>query len=298
MEAAASAEGRDFLVPQRQHFEWQGNSFLTMPAPARDLVGVKLSNVVPRNAQRNLPVTAGVLVLSDADNAAPLALMNAAALTAMRTGAVGALGLKYMTPTETHSIGIIGCGVQGAWQAICAAAVRPIDEVFCFARSASRLATFKETMRRHAPRLRITPCRDAREILERTNLIIAATSSDRPVVPDEPVLLENKHFVSIGSYRPTMQELPDAVYRLAGHIVIDSEAARHEVGDVIAPVEKELVSANNVYPIGELVRGRRTVEVAHTTAYKTVGMALYDLFAARVLYERARSQGAGREVAV
>src|SRR5262249_61347026 len=97
-------------------------------------------------------------------SASPLAVMHAAALTAMRTGAVGALGLKYMTPTETHSIGIIGCGVQGAWQAICAAAVRPIDEVFCFARSASRLATFKETIGRHAPRLRSTPCRGAPEI--------------------------------------------------------------------------------------------------------------------------------------
>jgi ornithine cyclodeaminase len=137
-----------------------------------------------------------------------------------------------------------------------------------------------------------------RELLQRTALVIAATTAELPVLPDEPALLENRHFISIGSYRPTMQELPDAVYRLARHIVIDSDAARHEVGDVIVPLKKQLVHDADVYRIGELVSGRRTVDTARTTAYKTVGMALYDLFVARALYERARSRGAGREIPV
>jgi ornithine cyclodeaminase/alanine dehydrogenase-like protein (mu-crystallin family) len=253
---------------------------------------------VPGNAARNFPVTNGVMVLSDGESAVPIALMNAAALTAMRTGAVGALAVKYMTPDDTQSFGIIGCGVQGAWQVIFASTVRPVDEVFCVARSASRLESFKATVGQHAPRLRITPCRDARELLQKTCLVIAATTADKPVLPDEPALLENKHFISIGSYRPTMQELPDAVYRLAGHIVIDSDAARHEVGDVIAPLKKQLVKQADVYPIGELVTGRRSVDTARTTACKTVGMALFDLFVARALYERARSAGVGTEVAL
>ena len=64
-----------------------------------------------------------------------VALLNAAALTAQRTGAIGALGVKYMTPADTASVGIIGAGVQGAWQAIFACAVRPIREVLYVARS-------------------------------------------------------------------------------------------------------------------------------------------------------------------
>src|SRR5882672_3978875 len=122
-ESAARAQDREPPTPKRQHIEWNGNTLLTMPAVASDLVGVKLVCVVPGNALRNLPVTNGVMVLSDGGTGTPLALMNAAALTAMRTGAVGALGVKYMTPADTRTIGIIGCGVQGSWQAICAAAV-------------------------------------------------------------------------------------------------------------------------------------------------------------------------------
>jgi ornithine cyclodeaminase len=296
VEAAAAADEREFLAPRRQHLEWRGNSLLTMPALADDFVGVKLVSVVPGNAARNLPVTNGVMVLSDGESAVPVAVMNAAILTAMRTGAVGALAVKYMTPADTTSVGIIGCGVQGAWQAIFASAVRPVDEVFCVARSAARLASFMATVGQHAPRLRITPCQDARELLRTTGVVIAATTAEKPVLPDEPALLENKHFISIGSYRPTMQELPDAVYRLAGHIVIDCEAARHEVGDVIGPLRRQLVKESDVYPVGELVTGRRSVDTARTTACKTVGMALFDLCVARALYARARLEGLGTEV--
>ena len=123
--------------------------------------------------------------------------------------------------------------------------------------------------------------------------MIAATTSATPVLPDEPKLLEGKHFISIGSYRPTMQELPDAVYRLAGHIVIDAEAARLEAGDVIGPLARGIVNASNVFTIGAASsRGQRSIDVARTTAYKSVGMALYDLMSPRVcsLREAANAQ--------
>ncbi|HKE43196.1 MAG TPA: ornithine cyclodeaminase family protein [Steroidobacteraceae bacterium] len=296
VEAACRVDEREVLTPKRQHYEWQGNTWLTMPSLGTELAGVKLVSVVSANAARGLPVTNGVMVLSDGATGQPLALLNAAALTAVRTGAVGALGVQHMTPADTRTAGVIGCGVQGAWQAICAAAVRPIAEIFCVARSAVSLERFSATVRQHAAQLRITACNDARELLARTDVVIASTTSSEPVLPDEPGLLEGKHFISVGSYRPSMQELPDAVYQLAGHIVIDSPAAREEVGDVIAPLQRGLVRAEDVFLIGELVTGRRSIDPARTSAYKTVGRALYDLFTARALYEQARARGVGREV--
>ena len=296
-ESAALAADQD-CTPRRQHIEWNGNTFLTMPAVASDVIGAKLVCVVPGNAARNLPVTNGVMVLSDGATGAPLAVLNAAALTALRTGAVGALGVKYTTPPETPTLGIIGCGVQGAWQAISAAAVRPIREVFCMARSAASYARFVATIHAQAPHLSITPCGDAREVLAHTNLIIAATTSAQPVLPDDATLLAGRHFISIGSFRPTMQELPDAVYQLAAHIVIDSEAAREEAGDVSAPLEKGLVTSGNVFTIGQLISGQRSIDVSRTTAYKSVGMALYDLHVARALYAEATRRHVGHEVAL
>jgi ornithine cyclodeaminase len=225
---------------------WDGNTLLTMPAAAEGNFGVKIVSVVPENAARGLPVTDGIMILNDGKTGSPLALMNAAALTAQRTGAVGALGVKYMTPNDVSSVGIVGSGVQGAWQAIFACALRPIREVFCVSRSATSFEKFAATVRCHVPEVRLTPCRDARELLERTTVVIAATTSAEPVLPNEPELLENKHFISVGSFRPTMQELPDAAYRLAGQLAIDSEHARHEVGDVINALQRGLLEEFNV----------------------------------------------------
>jgi ornithine cyclodeaminase len=285
-------------VPERQRVERGGNAYLFMPAVARDRAGMKLVSVVPGNAQRDLPVTIGLMVLMSTATGEPLAVLDAGVLTAIRTGAVGALGLRYMTPPDSASLGIVGCGVQGAWQAIAATAVRPMRQVFAVKRSAARFDAFVETVKRHAPAVSIVPCADARELLGRTQIVITATTSPEPVLPDEPALLQGKHFVSVGSYRQSMQELPDSVFRLAGELAIDSDACRNEVGDVVNPVREGLLKSADVYPVAELVLGRRKVDSSRTTAYKTAGNALFDLYVAAALFETARRRGAGIRVAL
>lgn len=293
----AHAAGRA-VAPARTQLEWEDGTLLTMPALAEAVFGIKLVCVIPGNAARGLPVTNGVMVLSDRPTGAPVALLNAAALTAQRTGAIGALGVKYMTPPDTASVGIIGAGVQGAWQAIFACAVRPIREVLYLARSPGSRARFEATVRAQVPAVTLTPCRDARALLARTTLVIAATTAATPVLPEEPELLAGKHFISIGSFKPAMQELPDAVYKLAGELAIDSEAARHEVGDVLLPLAKGILTPASVFWIGDLISGARTVDANRTTVYKSVGMALYDVYAAQAFYEAATRRGIGQEISL
>lgn len=293
--ARTAAQGRQATL-QRQRVEWSGNTLLIMPAVANDGVGIKLVSIVPSNSVRGLPVTGGLMVLADGGSGEPLAIMNAAVLTARRTGAVGALGVKCMTPPDTSSVGIIGCGVQGTWQAIFACAVRPIRQVFCMCRSAVTFEKFTSTLRRHVPLVSVTPCRDVLELLSRTELIITATTSAQPVLPDDASLLEGKHFISVGSFQPAMQELPDTVYRLAGQVAVDSEAARVEVGDLIGPVNRGILKPSDIFLIGQLLAGERAVNIAATTAYKSVGMALYDLFAAQAFYQAAVSRNIGQRV--
>ena len=296
--AALALDQGTATVPPRLHVEHCGNTLLAMPAASASAFGTKLVSVFPGNAGRGLPVITGLMVLNDAATGQPLALLNAAGLTARRTGAVGALGIKHRTPADLDSVGIVGAGVQGAWQAIFACAVRPIREIFVVTRSPERLAEFRSTVLRGAPGVKITVCRGARELLERTHLVIAATTSATPVLPDEPALLEGKHFISVGSFRPAMQELPDAVYRLAGELAIDSDFARPEVGDIVNPRARGLLRAENIYPIAAAISGRRSVTPGRTTAYKTAGMALFDLFVAEALYAAARTAGIGREIEI
>jgi ornithine cyclodeaminase/alanine dehydrogenase-like protein (mu-crystallin family) len=296
--AARQYELGHAIVPKRTHLEWNGNTLLTMPAATADALGTKLVSVVPGNSARALPVTSGIMILNDAQTGLPLAILNATALTARRTGAVGALGTKYMTPADLDSVGIIGVGAQGTWQAVFTCNVRPIREVFYVSRSPDAAERFRSTVGEYVPDVKLSHCASIGELLARTSLIVTATPSVEPVLSDDPTLLKGKHFVSVGSFRPAMQELPDSVYRLAGELVIDSESARHEVGDVIGPVERGILKATDVFCIGQLVTGRRSVDVQATTAYKTVGMALYDLVAAQMVYSAAKLRGIGREIAL
>lgn len=290
--AAIERALRDFrqgkvIVPPRQHVEFADNTLLCMPAVGATAFGVKLVSVVPGNAGRALPVTNGLMMLSERDSGVPLAVVNAAALTALRTGAVGALGLKWTTPEDVDRVGIVGIGVQGTWQAIFACAVRPIRKICFVARSEESARRFVDAVVRHVPSVELVRCADVDALLRACPVVIAATTSTKPVLPDDAALLAGRHFISIGSFRPAMQELPNAVYRLAQCVVVDSDAARHEAGDLVNPLAHGLLREDSIYHLAELIAGVRQVDVRRTTVFKSVGMALYDLYAASALVAEA-----------
>jgi ornithine cyclodeaminase len=295
-QAALSIRDPHAVLPPRQRLEWDGTTLLIMPARVKPAVGVKLVSVVPGNSQRDLPVTNGTMLLNDGVTGLPLCIMNAERLTAVRTGALGALSIQWMTRKTVTSLGVVGCGTQGAWQAIFACAVRPIEEIFYWARSPQREQQFIQTVHRYAPTVRLTACPDAATLLTRASLVIAATTSATPVLPDDQTLLQGKHFISVGSFKPTMQELPMTVYRLAGELVIDSDAARHEVGDVINPLREGILRSEDVFHLADLVSGRRSIDAERTTVFKGVGLAIYDLFVAQALYREALRRNIGARV--
>ena len=294
--ALAAQSGGDSVVPARQHVRWAHGTLLTMPAIAAGALAVKLVSVVPGNAGRQLPVTNGLMIFGDSGTGLPLAIMDAAALTAMRTGAVGALGVKYLTPLTVAALGVVGAGVQGAWQAISACAVRPIRAIFALRRTPAGFDRFRATLAAHAPGVRVVACDSVSEVLAHAEVIVTATTCATPVLPDDAGLLAGKHFIAMGSYERHMRELPEAVFRLAGHLVLDSGFARHEVGEAVWPAEHGILTDADVFTIGEVIAGRRSIDVTRTTAYKSAGMALYDLYVAQALHAAARRRGVGQEL--
>jgi ornithine cyclodeaminase len=288
----AVEEGR-VVAPTRQRIAWGDNMLLTMPAVSAQGAGVKLVHVIPGNAARGMPVTRGVYVLNDSATGDVLATLNAEALTAQRTGAIAALAARHLAPAGLDSLGVVGCGTQGAWAVISICAVQPIRVVHCVPRSSAGFERFKATLAGHVPGIRIETYPQAAQMLRRTSLVLAATTSSTPVLPDEADLLAGKHFISMGSFRPDMQELPDAVYRLAGQVTVDAAAAREEVGDIAGPLQRGILQLTDVLTIGAVVTGRARVDLTLTTAFKSVGMAAFDLFAAHALYRAALAAGVG-----
>jgi ornithine cyclodeaminase/alanine dehydrogenase-like protein (mu-crystallin family) len=285
-------------VPQRMHAEWDGNTFLAMPSFAGQRFGTKLVSVVPQNSARGLPVTNGVMILNDAATGLPLALLSAARLTALRTGAVGATAIRLMTPPGVHTLGIVGCGAQGLQQAVFACAVRPITTVYCLDRSGPNVEFFAAEMGKLLPGVTIVRSPSAEHLLEHATVVVTATTSGSPVLPDDPAQLREKHFFGIGSFRPSMQELPDAAFLLAGTLVIDAEHAARETGDILNPLRKGLLKERDVFTLAELLLGRRQVDVSGTTVFKSAGMALFDLFVAAALVRAAEEWNAGHHIAL
>src|SRR5258707_6947417 len=176
-DAIKAYENKSALVPKRMHLENGKNTLLCMPSWGSDSFGTKLVTVAPDNAVKNLPVTNGAMLLNDGATGIPLALINASKLTALRTGAMGAIGVKNITPEGETSIGLVGCGVQGIHQIIFSCAVRPITTVFYLQRPSTRTADMISLVNAHHPDVKLIPCHTAEELISKTNIIIAATTS-------------------------------------------------------------------------------------------------------------------------
>lgn len=295
-QAMLDYEAKDALVPKRMHIDHDRNTLLCMPSWNQHFFGTKLVAVFPGNKSLNLPVTNGAMILNDSKTGSPLALMNAAKLTALRTGALGAIGVKLLTPADTTTLGLVGTGVQGLHQALFACSVRPIDNLFFLKRSYEQSENLKAFLIANGVNVKVTACQSAEELLGKTDVVIVATTSPTPVLPNDAHMLRQKHFIGIGSYKPSMQELPDNVYKLAGELYIDSDFARHETGDIINPIKNGMINQEDVFTIGKLLSQERKVDVQNTTVYKSAGMALFDLYVAQMMYKKAIAHNVGIEI--
>lgn len=137
----------------------------------------------------------------------------------------------------------------------------------------------------------------ASDVVELTNseIIITATPSTIPVLPDDKELLKGKHIIAIGSYKYEMRELPPALYQVLDDVYIDTELAAEESGDLIVPVEEGWMTKEDYKIFGkvydELVKADKSQ--VKTTLYKSVGMALFDLLVAEAIYKSALDKKIG-----
>jgi ornithine cyclodeaminase/alanine dehydrogenase-like protein (mu-crystallin family) len=294
-DAMAAVRAGEAQVPHREHLESGASTLLVMPSAGGGLFGAKLVTLTPGNAARGLAVTQGAMLLLDDSSGEALAILDAAALTCQRTGAVAALGVRTLAP-GIDTLGVVGCGVQGAWSAIMAAGVAPIRTLACVARGEGSFTRFSETVRRFRPDLDIHRCAGVEEMLALASCVLTATTSTTPVLPDDEAALGGKILIGVGAYRPHMQELPDAAYRLASQVLVDSPAAAQEAGDLIGPLSRGLIAQDDVVLLADVLAGRQVLKPAPVRIFKSVGYAAFDLFAARLFLQAARDRGLGQEV--
>lgn len=297
-EAFLIQESGDFSQPDRIHLGENNNPFLLMPCFKEDFFSTKLITVYPKNSEIGEAVTQGVTLLNDIKTGKPLALLNGTYLTALRTGCVGGVSSKYLAKRDASSIAIIGAGVQSFFQVLGTCAVRPIKDVYVHSRSESKIDSFIEKLQLLLPNINFHKTNCSKDAIEKSDIVICATTSTDPVVPDEVNLYKGKHIIGIGSYQPHTREFSDAVIKAADYIYADTLFAIEESGDLGIPVSKNIIKKEDIQTLGKVLQHNELNDdlLNSTTVFKCVGIGLFDLCAAEAIYKNAIDNGGAIDI--
>jgi len=283
---------KDYHMPDRMHVSNGLNSLLLMPCFSGQYFSTKLASVFPEAMKHGQPVVNGVMVLSDNISGQPLAIMDGAAVTAQRTGAVGGLGVKLLSPEKVKTAGILGAGVQGFSQARYLMFNRRIETLYLYDLNPEMAENMIKKLKQEFDGVDYIILKTAEELVERSKVIIATTTSHTPLFNTEPENIKGKTFISIGSYRPDMQEFPDDVIKLADDVYVDTFFAIQESGDIATPLKRNVVIKEKIKEFSSLFEKNKYAE-NKTVFFKSVGMGLFDLTVSSAIYHVALEKKIG-----
>ena len=295
VEKAFAEHGRgQTVMPAKVYLplEPYGGDFRAMPVYADGAAGVKWVNAHPDNpATHGLPAVMAVFVYSDPATAETLAILDATAITAMRTGAAAAIATKYLARKDAARLGLVGCGTQARTALRCHRLVMDLAEVRLF--DASR-----EAAERMAAEFADLPCRvGSIEEAAGADVLCTTTPSRSPVVT-AAMVRDGTHINAMGADAPGKQEL-DPEILLRALVFLDDVDQATESGEVNVPLRcgrlsREAITGTLGQVVAGSIEGRR--EERDVTVFDSTGLAVQDLAVARVVYQRARERGVGTEI--
>lgn len=303
IEAMRSAFGQlsagEAVMPPRTVIATRLGQTLVMPSYLRrsgDLA-IKIVSVHADNRSRGLPLILGLVTVLDAATGAPLAVMDAAALTALRTAAGSALATDFLAEPDVDTLAVFGAGVQARAHIAAIAAVRHLKEVRIFTPSqgsAERLAALIQGDREAGcPQVRAVASPAA--ALSGARLVVTATTAQAPVC-DGRLIEAGAHVNAVGAWRPECRELDDAILRRAKIVVDHRPAAWEEAGDLIQACRNGAITRESIWAdLGELVNGSRPARQSpdEITVFKSVGLAVQDASLAGLVLKGAERNNVG-----
>jgi ornithine cyclodeaminase/alanine dehydrogenase-like protein (mu-crystallin family) len=264
-----------------------GDRLLLMPAWDAASLGVKVVTVFPGNLARGLSSVSALYLLMDGATGHPLALIDGEALTKRRTAAASALASTYLSRPDSKVLLVVGAGALAPYMAAAHCALRPIERVLVWGRTRARVEAVVERLT--AEGLRAERCGDLESGLAGSDIVTCATTAREPVVHGRFVR-PGTHVDLAGAFTPEMRESDDDLVQRAEVFVDTYAGALKEAGDLVQPMNAGVIGRDRVRAeLADLVTarhpGRRTAD--EITVFKSVGTALEDLCAARLVYERA-----------
>lgn len=253
---------------------------LLMPAQGERTVGVKVVSVAPGNPARGRERVQGVYLLLDAPTLSPTALLDGAALTALRTPAVSALSATRLAVEDAGELVVFGSGPQAWGHVLALRAVRPVRRVRVVGRDPARAAALVDRVRG----LGLTAEVAQPDAVAGADLVCTCTTSAVPLF-DGSLLPPDAHVMAVGSHEPHAREVDTETVRRSWLVVEDRATALREAGDVVVPLREGAVDEGHLRAdLPELVAGAGRAD--RLTLFKSVGMAWEDLVVATLVAER------------
>lgn len=250
-------------------------------------LGAKLVSVFPDNHGGAVPSHQGLITLFDQTNGTPLAVMEGAYITAIRTAASAAVGTDLAARPDAGVLAILGAGVQGHAHARAFADIRAWSEVRVASRTAANAAALAE-----AAGATLAPSFE--DAVRGADVVALCTDAHDPVI-DSEWLSPGVHVSSVGVGR----EIDEATMERADRIIVEWRGAA-ENAPPAGSHELQGMDPADLIEVGEIVAGRASGRTAdeEITVYKSTGHAVEDIAAATLVYERAKALGAGTTVTI
>jgi alanine dehydrogenase len=249
--------------------------FRAMPARGGSLATLKWVTSFPHNPERGLPVVAGALLASSSETGELVAIMDCAAITSLRTGAAAAVSAQALARSDAATVGVIGCGVNGAWAARCLAAAG-YGPGICFDRRAEVAEALAAELGWRA---------GSREEAVAADVAVTVTPASAPVV-HEADLRPGQHFAALGADAHGKGEFEHAALARC-RLFCDEWEQASKGGELSGAVSAGGVSRDDVTEIGAVLLGEADGRTSDEdiTLFDSTGLAIQDLAIAKAVLD-------------
>jgi ornithine cyclodeaminase len=256
--------------------------------------GLKAVCVFPENPSRGLDSHQGGVLLFSGETGELLAVMNASAITAIRTAAVSAVATRLLAREDAAELAILGSGVQARTHIEAMACVRPIKRARVASRRTEQARRFADEM---SPRFSfpVEPVDSVEAAVRGADLIVTATTAAKPILKREWIS-PGAHLNVVGSSIPTTREVDGATMAATSLFVDRRESTINEGGEYLFALREGAIGPDHIRAeVGEILLGshRGRTSPDEITMFKSLGLAIEDLAAADYLYRKAKPLQAG-----
>ena len=273
-----------------------GDAFGVMPGAMAETVGAKLITVFPGNHAKGVQSHQGLLTLFDPKSGAPVAVIHAGEVTAIRTAAATAAATEVLARPDARRLAILGTGEQAHTHAHAIAQARALDEIRLWGRTPAKAAALAERLQAEL-RLPVSAFDTVAQAVGAADIVCAVSAAHEPIL-SSAMIAEGTHVNLVGSSRAGPREAEDDLV-VRGRLFADHrEGALRQGAEILHAKAAGLIGDDHVLgEIGEVMAGTRPGRRAadEVTIYKSLGSVVQDLASGWFLYGRAREIGAGVE---